>query len=293
MKMKQIQKIILGAVAFVILLFISGAIFIVPEREQVMVLQFGDHLRTVQTPGLHFKVPVIQNIVRYEKRLLDVQVSADEVILGDQKVLNADAYARFYIFDPLQFRRAVGDDRILSQRLGTIVESSLRQVLGNKKLTDVLSGERVEIMDEIKTKVSQQALTLGLDIIDVRIRRGDLPKEISENIYKRMISERQREAKEFRAQGAEQAQEIKSKADRERTIILAEANKQAQIVRGEGDAQAAKIYADAFGRDPKFYALYRSLQAYRATLSPDNTTYVLSPDSAYLKYFESLGGATQ
>lgn len=283
MKKMVIPGAILG---FVLLITLANALFTVNEREQALVLQFGDHIRTVSEPGLKFKVPFIQDVVRYERRLLDINVEADDLILGDQKVINADAYARYLIRDPLQFRRAVGDERLLRSRLETIIESTIRQVLGNKTLTAVLSEDRIAIMEEIESKVLQQSIDLGIQVEDVRIRRADLPEQTSQNIYRRMITEREREAKEFRAQGAEQAQQIRATADKERTVLLAEAKRDAEIMRGQGDGEAIKIYADAFNKDKNFYDFYRTLQAYRETLTSDDTTFVLSPNNDFLKFFE-------
>jgi len=236
-------------------------------------------------PGLHLKKPFIEDVVRYDARVLDVDPPAEQVILADQKRIVVDTYTRFRIADPLLFYQAVRTEEAAYSRLREIVNNSTRRELGSVMLPSVLSAEREQIMHSILLQVAQAAKPLGVEVVDVRIRRADLPQETSKAIFERMVSERQREATEARAQGAERAQEIRAGAERERTVILAEAQRQSQILRGQGEAEANRIYADAFSADPQFFAFYRSLHAYREALGDQNTTYLLSPDSDFFKYF--------
>lgn len=287
------NRVSLGVAAIVglfALLMLSSSVFIVEQGEQALVLRFGaiadlDH--PVQEPGLHFKKPFVENVVTYDARLLDLDPPAEQVILADQKRIVVDTYTRFRISDPLRFYQAVRTEEAARSRLREIVNSSARRVLGNAMLPSVLSAEREEIMHQIQKEVNEVGKELGVTVVDVRIRRADLPPETSEAIYNRMKSERQREAAEARAQGFERAQQIKAAAERERTVILAEAQRQSQILRGQGDAEANGIYAEAFKQDPQFFSFYRSLQAYRQSLHQSDTTWVLSPDSDYFKYLRS------
>jgi membrane protease subunit HflC len=240
------------------------------------------------------KIPFIQNTVYYEARALDVDPPRQQVILADQKRLDVDSYARYKIINPLQFFRAVRTEREASSRLSVVINSSLRRVLGNATLFDILSDKRAGIMTDIRSEVNATAAErFGVEIIEVRIRRADYPDATRQNIFDRMSSEREREAREFRAQGNEQAQKIRADADKQRTIIVAEAQKQAETLRGEGDGLAIKIYADAFGQDPEFFAFYRSMQAYRKVVGEGDgdTTMVLSPNSDFFQYFNSMSGA--
>lgn len=279
-----------GIILLVALLVANSALYIVTQGEQALVLRFGavaDPENPIKGPGLHFKKPFIEDVVRYDARLLDVDPPAEQVILADQKRIEVDTYARFRISNPLLFYQAVRNEEGARARIREIVNNSLRRVLGNVMLPSVLSAEREQIMKEIQTQVTEASRSLGVDVVDVRLRRADLPAETSQAIFRRMESERQREAAEARAQGYERAQQIRAAADRERTVILAEAQRQGQILRGEGDAGANKVYAEAFSADPVFFAFYRSLSAYRQALGEANTTYLLSPDSDFFKYFHS------
>lgn len=271
-------------------LVLSQALFILSETEQALVLQFGEPKRVVTEPGLYAKLPFVQNVVRYDVRVLDLDVPAEEVIAGDQKRLVVDTYLRFRIVDPLKFYQAVRREEIVRARLGELVSASLRRVVGNVALADLLSKERADVMVTVHEEVDQESDKFGLDVVDVRIRRADLPEANSQAIYDRMKSEREREAKEFRAQGAEQAQSIRARAERERTVILAEAQKKSQILRGEGDSKSIRIYADAFGKDPEFFAFYRSMEAYRKALGEGDTTLVLSPEGEFFRFFQDLEG---
>lgn len=295
----------LGAFLMVLallLFFVANTLFTVDQTEQALVLQFGKPVHVVQEPGLHAKIPFVQNVEFYDHRLLDFDSESKEVIASDQKRLIVDAFLRYRITDPLRFKQTVGDERTMRSRLNSILESSLRQALGNVALAEIISGRRAELMKEIRTLVNEQVHAsddaevgsklskrgFGIEVVDVRIKRADLPPANSEGIYKRMQTERKKEAAQFRAQGAEDAQKIRSEADKERTILLADARRQAEIIRGQGDAEATRIFAKAFGKDQDFFQFYRTLQAYRHTLTPDDTTMIMSPDNEFLKYMEKV-----
>ncbi len=275
----------IGAVAAAVLVLAMSSLFTVYQTHQALVLQLGNPKRVIKEPGLHFKLPFIQNVVYIDRRVLDYDAPAQELILGDQKRLVVDAFARYRITDPLRFYQAAGTETILRGRLGPILEASLRKVLGEVALFTVLSADRAELMGRIQDQANEEAKQFGIDIIDVRIKRADLPPENNQAIYRRMQTEREREAKELRAQGAELAQRIRARADRERRVLIAKAKKEAQIERGKGDAEAVRIFAEAFGKDMDFFAFYRSMQAYRNALSDDNTSFVLSPDGEFFRFF--------
>jgi modulator of FtsH protease HflC len=277
----------------VVVLAIFGvwtSLFIVEQTEQAIVLQFGEFRRVIRDPGLKVKAPW-QTVVTFNKQLLDFEPPAEEVIAADQKRLVIDSFARYRIRDPLQFYQSLGSEQAARNRLGSIISGALRRVLGGTTIASVLSDERDHIMRQITEEVAVQGRPFGVDVIDVRLRRADLPEENSQAIYARMQSERQREAYEFRAQGAEFAQRIRSIAERERTVIIAEAQRQAQILRGQGEGDSVRIYADAFGKDPSFFSFYRSMQAYRESLAGHDTTLVLSPDSEFFRYFGTSGAS--
>ena len=278
--------IILIALAFVGL----NALFTMNEKEQGLVLQFGEPKRVIKTTGLHFKVPLIQNVVRYDKRILEYDLPIEEVIAVDKKRMLVDSFTRFKIVDPLEFYKTVGTEISVRNRINSNVISSLRRVVGRVTLDELLSEERSNIMENIKVEVNDEASRFGIEVVDVRIRRADLPEANSQAIYERMISERVREAKEFRAKGSEIAQKIRAEADKDRTVILAEATKKGEILRGEGESNAVSIYAEAFERDPDFYSFYRSMQAYGNVLGEDGTTMILSPDSEFLEFFNNSKG---
>ncbi len=273
--------IVLGATAFF-------SIFIVKEINQAIVLQFGDPKRIISSPGINFKIPFIQNVVFLDKRILNLDAPPEEVIASDQKRLIVDAFARFQIVDPLKFYISVGNERVARSRLSTIINSRIRSVLGTQRLQTLLSADRTNQMALIQDGVNNEAEKFGIKIVDVRIKRADLPPANSEAIYRRMQTERNREAKEFRAKGAEMAITITSTADKEVTVILAEAEKQSQIMKGEGDGQRNKIFADAFGKDPEFFAFYRAMQAYEKALIGGETSLILSPDSEFFKFFGNI-----
>lgn len=276
--------------ALVSMILLGQSAFIVPETHQTLVLQFGDPVQKHTAPGLKFKIPFIQQVIVLDKRVLDVDPPPEEVILADQKRLVVDTFARYRIIDMLEFYKSLSTEQQANTRLNNMINSTMRSILGNATLDDVLSEKRGELMLTLKQQVNTSVTRLGIEIVDIRIGRADLPEQTSQAIYARMRTEREREAAEFRAQGQEQAQEIRSKADKERTVLLAEAEKQAQISRGQGDAEAIKIYAAAFQRDPEFYSFYRTMEAYRDSLSGENTTMVLSPDNEFLRYFGNETG---
>jgi membrane protease subunit HflC len=280
----------LAAVLVVAGIFAMSSLFIVNQTEQALVLQFGQPRRVIRTPGLQFKQPFIQNVILYGKRLLDFEPPPEEVIASDQKRLVVDTYARYRITDPLLFYQTVATEAAVRARLQALVSGSLRQVIGNVTLSALLSPERAKIMRQIRDEVARQAQPFGIDIVDVRIRRTDLPPQNSEAIYARMRSERQQQAAQYRGEGSEAAQTVRANADRERTVILADAQRAGQKLRGDGDGQAIDIYARAYDQDKDFFAFYRSLQAYRDALSSNTTSFVLNPNSSFFRYFESPAG---
>jgi len=277
---------VIAALAVVVLALLYSMVFTVEQTEQALVLQFGNPIRVESTPGLKFKLPY-QDVVKYDRRILDFEPTAEEVIASDQKRLVVDAYARFKISDPLHFYQSVGTETVARARLGALISGSLRRIIGNVALQDVVADKRTEIMQAVLNEVNGQVKDLGIDLIDVRIRRADLPEENSQAVYDRMKSERQREAASFRADGARQAQAIRADADRQRIEILADAQKQSQILRGQGDAESIKDYADAYNRDRNFFAYYRSLEAYKVSIGGANTTFVIAPQGEFFKYLEN------
>ena len=281
--MKKIILPFFGVIAVVA--FFS--IFIVKEVNQAIVLQFGDP-KIILKPGLNFKLPFIQNVVFLDKRILNLDAPPEEVIASDQKRLIVDAFARFQIVDPLKFYISVGNERVARSRLSTIINSRIRSVLGTQRLQTLLSEDRTKQMSLIQEGVNNEAEKFGIKIIDVRIKRADLPQANSDAIFARMQTERNREAKEFRAKGAEMAITITSTADKEVTVILADAQKKSEIMKGEGDGARNKIFADAFGQDPEFFAFYRAMQAYEKALIGGETSLVLSPDSEFFKFFGNV-----
>lgn len=276
--------IFLGLVA---LGLIWGSAYIVYQPEQAIVLQFGEPVRWVKEPGLKFKIPLIQNVVFYDTRLLNLDPPAQEVVLNDKKRLDVDSFTRYQIVDPLKFYQTVKTETQARSKLEEIVNSSLRKVLGRVTLTELLSQQRTQIMADISKTVKKDAEAIGVNVADVRIRRADLPMEVMQAINERMKTERQRDAKEFRAKGQQKAQNIRATADKEAAIIVAEAEKQSQILRGEGDRTSVVIWNKTVGQDVEFYEFYRSLEAYRKSLGDAETSFVLSPDSQFFKYFNA------
>jgi membrane protease subunit HflC len=277
------KKIVLGIFALVIAIIGFSSVFVVDQREQALVLQFGKPVAVVSDAGLYVKTPFIQNVLRFDKRLLDLTASDKEVIASDQKRLIINAFAKYRIVDPLKYYTTVRNEYGMKSKLNTILDSSLRQVIGEIPLNTLLSEKRTEIMTQILGVVNERVAEFGIVIADVRIMRTDLPEENSNAIYKRMQTEREREAKEIRAEGEEESQKIKAGADREKVVLLADAKKTAEILKGEGDSISLKVSARAYNRNPEFYAFYRSMEVYKNSLSKD-TKMVLSPNSELLKY---------
>ena len=287
-------RILSLVVVALILAAVSGSLFTVNQTQQALVLQFGEPKRTIQEPGLAFKLPFIQDVTYYEKRVLSlIPQDAEEVILADQKRLQVDAYARYRIEDPLLFYQTVRNERGARGRLEAIIDSSVRRALGRETLASILTGQRNDITRSIGEEVNASVASLGIKIIDVRLRRADYPTATSQNIFNRMKSEREREAKEFRATGEEEAQKIRADAEKTRTVILSEAQRESQEIRGAGDSQAIQIYADSFGQDADFFAFYRSMEAYRKSMNNNGTSLVLSPDSSFFRFFKDKDGTDQ
>ena len=281
MKASRISLIIIGLLGVIAYL----SIFTVFEIKNAIVLQFGDPKRVIMEPGLNFKIPFVQNVVFIDNRILDIDAPPAEVIASDQKRLIVDAYVKFKIIDVLDFYKTLGNENVARSRISAIVNSRIRSVLGERPLAAVLSEDRANLMKEITALVETEVNAFGISIVDVRIKRADLPEANSEAIFRRMQTEREREAKEFRAQGAEIAQRIRSTADKDVTIIKSQAEKKANIVRGEGDGEANRVFAEAFNTDPEFFAFFRAMQAYAEGLQNSDTTMILSPDSEFFKYF--------
>ena len=283
--------IIAGGVVLVILgVIASSSLFIVEQTQQAIVLFFGKPQKTIQDPGLYFKIPFGEEVVYYDKRVLDLDPPKERMILADQKRLDVDSYARYRIIDPLLFYQTTRRVTEVTGKLSPIINSSLRRVLGNETLVEILSGKRATIMVDIQKAVNDAVMRFGMEIVEVRVRRADYPDETRSNIENRMKSEREREAKEFRARGFEMAEGIRADAGKQKIVLLAEAQKKAETLRGEGDGLAIKIYADAFGQDPEFFAFYRSMQAYKKSMDSQDTTMVLSPNSDFFRFFGDMTG---
>ena len=277
-----VAALVLGIIGF-------GAVYTVHQTQQALVLQFGEPRGVVTEPGLRFKIPLVQNVIFIDKRILHLDAPPAEVIAADQKRLVADAYLRFRIVDPLLFFQSVRTEAEADLRLQSILESALRETLGSQPLAAIVSDQRLALMETVKEVASAQAAGLGIEVIDVRIKRADLPEENSQAVYQRMRTGREQEARQIRAEGAEAALRIRADADRQRTVILARAQQLGETLRGEGDGEAVKIFADSFGQDLDFFSFYRSMQAYRVALGGD-TTMVLSPDSDFFRFFRNMTG---
>ncbi|TDH60917.1 protease modulator HflC [Dankookia rubra] len=284
------NRLVIAAVALgVIVVVAASSLFAVHQTQQVLITQFGQPIRVADQPGLNWKVPFIQTGISFDRRLLDFDAQGQEVILGDQRRLVVDTFTRYRITDPLRFYQTVGaTENGIRLRLGPIVSSSLRNTLGNEPLLAVLSADRARIMGEIRQRVNAEARSFGIEVTDVRIRRADLPEENTQAILSRMQSERERVAREQRAEGAEQAQRIRAAAERDRTVLIAEAQSRAETLRGEGEQVAIRIFADAYRRDPDFYQFWRTMQAWREAFADGDSRLLLSPDSDFFKYFRSL-----
>jgi modulator of FtsH protease HflC len=281
---------VIAAILLVALILAYGALFTVYQTRQALVVRLGQPVRVVTEPGLHFKIPLIDSVISVDKRILDLENPAQEVIASDQKRLVVDAFARYRINDVLKFYQSVGSVDRVNQQLSILLNSALRRVLGEATLTHVVRDERSQLMARVRDQLESEAQSFGISVVDVRIRRADLPEQNSQAVYQRMQTERQREAAEFRAQGSQRAQEIRARADRDVTVLLANATSTAEGVRGEGDGERNRIYAEAYGRDADFFAFYRSMQAYEAGLKNSDTRMLLKPDSEFFRFFVDPSG---
>ena len=286
----RIGGYIAAGLVLLILVVASGALFTVSQTEQALVLYFGQPVRVIADPGLHAKVPFFESVVDLDNRIIDLESDKQEVLASDNQRILVDAFLRYHIADPLKFYQTVGTVSRANNQLGSILSSALRRVLGEVTLTQIVREQRAQLMVRIRDLVNTEGGRLGVAVNDVRIRRADLPAELSEKIYDRMKSERGREAAEYRAKGSEQAQTTRADADRQVVVLRAEAQNKADTMRGMGDAERNRIFAEAYGRDPKFFAFYRTMQAYVSSLRPDHTKLVLSPDSDFFRFFNSPDG---
>jgi modulator of FtsH protease HflC len=276
---------IIAALVLMALIVAYSSMFTVYQTDQVIVVRLGQPIRVVTDPGLNFKVPVLDSVISVDKRIVDLENPAQEVIASDQKRLVVDAFARYRINDALKFYQTIGAIEGANARLSTLLNSALRRVLGEASTTDIVRDKRAELMSQVRTQLENEAQSFGVAVVDVRIRRADLPEQNSQAVYQRMQTERQREAAEFRAEGSQRSQEIHAKADRDVTVLIAEAQSKGEQTRGEGDADRNRIYAEAYGRDPDFFTFYRSMQAYESGLRSNETRMVLKPDSDFFRYF--------
>ncbi|HEX5328012.1 MAG TPA: protease modulator HflC [Acetobacteraceae bacterium] len=277
---------IAGLAALVVLFIVAnGAVFTVAQTDQALITEFGKPVRVIEQAGLHSKIPFVQTVIEFDRRLLNLVTPSEEVILGDQRRLIVDSFTMFRITDPLRYYQAVGaGEQGIQARLGAIVSSAIRRQLGTRSLPDVLSADRDRIMASIRDQVNGEMKGFGVLVEDVRIRRADLPRENTEAVLSRMQSERQRVAAQARAEGAEAAQKIRADADRDRTVLLANARATADQLRGEGEAEASRLYAAAFGQDPNFFAAWRTLTSYRDAFTKGHTRLILTPDNSFLRY---------
>jgi membrane protease subunit HflC len=279
---------------FVVLVAAFGALFTVYQTQQAMVVRFGEPVRIITEPGLHVKWPLVDNVIYINKRILDLENPAQEVFASDQRRLMIDAFARYRISDPLLFYQRVNTVDGANTRLSSLLNAALRRVLGEATLIHVVRDDRAALMARVRDQLDREARDLGIEVVDVRIRRADLPEQNSQAVYQRMQTERQRQSASIRGEGSQKSQEIKAKADRDVTVIVAEAQSKAEQTRGEGDATRNRIFAEAFGKDPDFFAFYRSMQAYEAGLRANDTRLVLRPDSDFFKYFGNpMGKGTE
>src|SRR5438132_1006536 len=277
-------------VLFVVLIVGYSSVFTVAQTEQVLLVRLGEPVKVVTDPGLNTKWPIIDSVISIDKRILDLENPSQEVIASDQKRLVVDAFARYRIKDALRFYQSVGSIQAANIQLTTLLNASLRRVLGEVTFIQVVRDEREALMARIRDQLDKEADGYGIQVVDVRIRRADLPEQNSQAVYQRMQTERQREAAEFRAQGGQKAQEIRSSADREATVIVAEANSTGEQTRGAGDAERNRLFAEAYGKDADFFAFYRSMTAYENGLKSGDTRFLLRPDSDFFRYFGSAGG---
>jgi len=287
-----VTGIVLLILLFLIAIVGYSSVFTVQQTEQALVVRLGRPVDVVSQPGLNFKAPFIDSVINIDKRILDLENPSQEVIASDQKRLVVDAFARYRIKDPLRFYQSVGSIQAANLQLTTLLNAALRRVLGEVAFITVVRDEREGLMGKIRAQLDREAEGYGIQVVDVRIRRADLPEQNSQAVYKRMQTEREREAQEFRAQGGQKAQEIRSKADREATVIVADANSTAEQIRGAGDAERNRLFAEAYGKDPDFFAFYRSMSAYEQGLRSNDTRFLLRPDSDFFRFFGSASGKT-
>ena len=285
----------LFASIFVIALIIvtGGSVFTIGQNQQALVLRLGEPVpgrALVSDPGLHFKVPFLENVVMFDKRTLDLETDKQEVLAADNNRIEVDAFLRYRIVDALTFYQSVGTIQRGNNQLGSVLNSAVRRVLGEANMMQIVRDNRAVLMSKIRAQVDQEASKFGVSVIDVRIRRADLPRQISEKVFSRMQTERAREAAEFRAQGSEQSQRITAKADRDVVVLRAQAQQEADTIRGEGEAERNRIFAETYGRDPQFFAFWRSMQAYETGLKSSNTRLILSPTSEFFRYFNKPTG---
>ncbi len=291
------MKLSLAGGAIAVLLLIAAivgysALFTVYQTQQALVVRLGKVVRVVNESGLHVKVPFIDNVINIDKRILDLEAPAQEIIASDQKRLVVDAFARYRIHDPLRFYQTLGSKAAADSQLNILLNSTLRRVLGEVTFIQVVRDERAELMARIRDLIDHDAANYGIEVVDARIRRADLPEQNSQAVYQRMQTERQREAAEYRAQGSQKSQEIRAKADRDVTVLLADATSHAEQIRGQGDSERNRIFADAYNRDPGFFSFYRSMQAYEKSMQHGDTRLVLRPDSDFFRYFSDPAGRT-
>jgi len=285
-----VTGIVVLIVLFVVAVAAYSSVFTVLQTEQALVVRFGKPVDIATDPGLHFKAPFIDTVIPIDKRILDLENPSQEVIASDQKRLVVDAFARYRIKDALRFYQSVGSVQAANLQLTTLLTAALRRVLGEVTLIQVVRDEREALMARIREQLDKEAESYGIQVVDVRIRRADLPEQNSQAVYQRMKTEREREAAEFRAQGGQKAQAIRANADREATVIVAEANSKAEQTRGEGDAERNRLFAEAYGKDPDFFAFYRSMTAYETGLKSADTRFLLRPDSNFFRYFANPSG---
>jgi membrane protease subunit HflC len=284
---------VLAVLVAIILIVGYSSLFQVYQTRQALVIRLGNPLRVVTDPGLHVKMPLLDTVIYVDKRILDLENSSQEVIAADQKQLIVDAFARYRVVDALKFYQTVGTVDGANQRLSPFLNSSLRAALGEATLTQVVREQREQLMARVREQLDREAQAFGIEVVDVRIRRADLPEQNSNAVYKRMQTEREREAQEFRSQGTQRAQEIRARADRDATVIVAEATSKGEQTRGEGDAERNRIFAEAYNKDPDFFAFYRSMQAYDAGLQQGDTRLLVRPDSDFFRFFLSADGKTR
>lgn len=281
----NVKTIVLSVVVLLALIVGLSSVYIVNEREQAIIVQFGKPKRTVRNPGLHVKMPLLEQVIFIDKRTLSLDVPPQEVLASDQARILVDSFARYRIIDPLKRYQAASSDARAASLLEQILQSTVRDVLASQPMPEIVSGQRASVMQQIEEITNQQAATIGIEVVDVRLKRVDLPAQNSNAIFRRMETERQQEAAEKRAVGQRDAVKITSDADRQRATLVAEAERKSQVIRGEADARAVKVFAEAFGKDEEFFEFYRTMQAYKASLGKSDTRLILSPDSEFFELF--------